>query len=377
MSTRRGWLVLFLVLTPGTLVYNASAAEDKSQPAQPEVKLGNVPKLKLSPRTALSPDEKEEIENLIRDLYDIDKPEDVVGLLESPFETVFLPVGRFGYFGERLPEKVKSSPAFRKLVEYGPRAMPFLLKSLDDNGTTGLLIKVEDPRRHPAASEMMWFETAVMGNPANPLEKRVLGLGVHCWPSMREPEPEIEAYRIKVGDVCFAALGQIVGRHYCPADHGGDAMNTGDIAITTPVHNPKVCAKVREIWASDNPAQRLFDSLLLDYATEGVFNGNSLDGWDTGGNFQIAAAMRLLYYFPKESAALIADRLDHLDVSATPDVDHFGAQCVKNGVRTNLFIEAVGWCKDPAIQKALGRMRARAKDRDVLAALDRAGVKSK
>ena len=50
---------------------------------------------------------------------------------------------------------------------------------------------------------------------------------------------------------------------------------------------------VREIWSSTNASQRLFDSLLFDYATPGVFNGESLDGWDVGSKLQCEAALRL------------------------------------------------------------------------------------
>jgi hypothetical protein len=67
----------------------------------------------------------------------------------------------------------------------------------------------------------------------------------------------------------------------------------------------RVCA----LWSSKDPAKKLLDSLLLDYATEGRFNGKSLDGWDEESNYQIEAAVRLLYYFPKETAPLIAARL--------------------------------------------------------------------
>ncbi len=138
--------------------------------------------------------------------------------------------------------------------------------------------------------------------------------------------------------------------------------------MNCPAHDAKLCAQVREIWKSKDPTKKLFDSLLADYATEGIFNGSSLDGWDEGSEFQCAAALRLLYYFPKESAQMIARRLDKLDVSEDGKVDAFMHRCVANGVRAHEFIRSVAWCQDKAIQAALVRLFRRAEDNDSLLA---------
>jgi hypothetical protein len=75
--------------------------------------------------------------------------------------------------------------------------------------------------------------------------------------------------------------------------------------------------RVREIWKSDDPSKRLLDSLLLDYATEAVTSkGESHHTGRLASKYQIEAAVRLLYYFPKETSPLIAARLQALDVKA-------------------------------------------------------------
>jgi len=83
--------------------------------------------------------------------------------------------------------------------------------------------------------------------------------------------------------------------------------------------------------------------------------------------------MRLLYYFPKESVPLIARRLDELDVSEADGME----RCVRNGVRADHLIDGIGWCRDTTIRKAMSRVLERAKDRDVLEALERSGFAKK
>src|SRR5262249_21288700 len=126
----------------------------------------------------------------------------------------------------------------------------------------------------------------------------------------REKEEHVTSYTVKVGDVCFVAIGQIVGRAYGAVRY----QPTACIVLNSPAHDPKLCAEVRSIWNAKNPRDKLFDSLLADYATEGVFNGKSLDGWGTASHFQCGAALRLLYYFATEASPLVAGRLDKLDV---------------------------------------------------------------
>jgi hypothetical protein len=126
--------------------------------------------------------------------------------------------------------------------------------------------------------------------------------------------------------------------------------------INSPTQDAKLCADVRAAWASKDPAQKLFDSLLIDYATEGSF----------GGHLQCGAATRLLYYFPKESAKLVAQRLEKLDVGN----GDYMRRAVANGVRAEVFLEAVAWCEEPEVRSAAAGVFRRAERlEEVLAAL--------
>jgi hypothetical protein len=137
------------------------------------------------------------------------------------------------------------------------------------------------------------------------------------------------------------------------------------------MRDAKLREQVRKIWSSEDPSRKLFESLLLDYATEGVFQGPSLDSWELGSDLQTEAAMRLLYYYPKQTAEMISDRLRRLDVKEPSDnggVDAFIRREVANGVRTAGFVEAVSWCTEPAIREAIRTIFETTSDTSVLLA---------
>jgi len=269
-----------------------------------------------------------------------------------------------------LDDKIQQSAALRELVEIGPEALPFLLDALDDR----------TPTKHTVRYGGMFGGRMPLGNelhpnPVNPIETGVLSK--RKSPRRDFPEASINHYTVKVGDVCFEALGQIMGRGYQAVRYQAvrHALR-GDIVINSPTRDAKLCAEVRAIWASKDPARRLLDSLLTDYATEGVWNGHSLDDWDDGSNLQVESALRLLYYFPLETVPLIAARLRSFDVVVKkddPGDDEWTRRQVRNGVRTDEFIEAVAWCRsrEPVIQEALAEIAKRTNDPGIREALGR------
>jgi hypothetical protein len=99
------------------------------------------------------------------------------------------------------------------------------------------------------------------------------------------------------------------------------------IDLNSPVHDQALAAQVRAVWTSENPAQHLFDSLLLDYA---------IGEQKSDATFQGDAAMRLVYYFPRETAQMFADRLRQLGAHAPPELT-----------------KAISWCQEPVLRAAL------------------------
>src|SRR5262249_19768158 len=104
-----------------------------------------------------------------------------------------------------LPDREKPSEALQRLVEIGPDALPFLLEALEDERPT--------KRRWARADGSPGFRDRLTGNLLNPLERRILS-----EKPAREDDGDLgrpkRLYALTIGDVCFVAIGQIVGRPY-------------------------------------------------------------------------------------------------------------------------------------------------------------------
>jgi hypothetical protein len=298
--------------------------------APPQVELHKVDSIKLEPQPLLTKEEEAHILGLIRNLAKIDSPD--FGLSPTLSGEAFAPVPAAQKAGAFLmtDHQLKQSNDFAELVKLGPKALPFLLRALDDQTPTKLVVNRD------FGFGGMWFANELSGNPGNVVEQKVLAI----VPKQEFPPQDkfLRSYTVKVGDVCFVIVGQIVGRSYEAVRY----QPTACIVLNSPTHDTNLARQVRTIWESQVPAQHLLDSLLLDYASRREFNSRSLDGWDVGGSLQAGAAMRLLYYYPRETTNLIAARLRGLVVSNDADADE--------------YIKAVVWSKEPAIQAELRRI---------------------
>jgi hypothetical protein len=318
------------------------------------------------------------IKKCIADLAKIDSPD--YGLSPTLNGEAFLPLPgqRWSHAGLLTNHRLKSSAALRALVRMGPDSLPFLLGALGDRTPTKLRLD------HEGGFGAMYLANELRGNPVNPLEARVLGLPRKR--GERRREGAIQTYTVKVGDVCLVAIGQIVGRRYQAVRY----QPTACIVVNSPTRDAELRKQVLAIWSSRDSARRLFDSLLLDYATEGKWKeGESFNPWDVGSNLQVAAAMRLLYYFPKETAALIARRLERLRVErigpekgprdTDKEMEAWMRREVANGARTEELVRAVSWCAEPAVRKAVRSIFERTGDLDILLAalpgIDRSDAK--
>jgi hypothetical protein len=354
---RKSCLTALLLLLAASTAAGATAPATAAAPAAGlPVKLGPVAKIQLPPTPPLSTAQRQHIKDLIDSFTQLDQPD--IGLSATLSGTSFAPLHQATLDTMALPDpRHQPSPAMIQLVTLGPDALPLLLASLDDQRPTRLLITHEGP------IGMMWFGGERDRNPLNPAETPTRPA------QAADPlhEPPLTSYTVKVGDVCFVAIGQIVGRAYEAVRY----QPTANIVINSPTTNAQLCAAVRAAWASDNPRQKLLDSLLTDYATQGIFNGASLDGWSQGSARQCTAARLLLFYFPTQTAPLIASRLATLDVKKPSlTMDDTIRRWVAQGVRPDDFIAAVAWCPAPAIRDAITAIFKRSGDLDcTLAAL--------
>jgi hypothetical protein len=302
------------------------------------VRLGKIPQLALGPRPQLNAKQVARIKECIARLADIESPD--YGLSPTMSGEAFLPLAgkRTSHAFLLTDHRLKSSQALQTLVEMGPDSLPFLLAALDDKTPTKL--KVE----HRSDFGGMWFANEMWGNPVNPVEVRVLG----PWKARRPRkgrEKHIKSYTVKVGDICLVAIGQVVGRGYQVVRY----QPTACIVINSSTEDAALRERVRAIWSSKDPARRLFDSLLLDYATEGNYKeGDSFDEWDVGSDLQVGAVLRLLYYYPKETTPLIARRLRGLHVErigrgpgsprSEQEIEAWARREVANGASTDHLV---------------------------------------
>lgn len=240
-----------------------------------------------------------------------------------------------GTHSHLLPaRRLAGNEALRRLEELGPRALPHLLAHLDDPRPTRLWFKAEE------RYGFLRLDRRAHGNPLNAREAAALGEWiVERWSSTVSDSESFKVdYEVKVGDLCFVALGQIVNRpHYA----AGRYQPSGHTSVTSPVEDPELAEMLRAAWGSNDPRRNLWESLLLDFRTRG-------QGTDT---LQTGAAARLAYYYPDSAAALLARRLDGLQGEEGWDpVARFF-----NGVDASELLDALCWCGHPVVAAAWQR----------------------
>lgn len=157
-------------------------------------------------------------------------------------------------------KKAPLSPLMRELVKRGTQSLPLLLAHLDDKRPTGIVLKGNNlsspiimsneypprdlhPDRRPKGTVSSFFEAAaVQGVP-----------GV-------EPFDETKIrYTIKVGDLCYVLVGQIVNRPY----HAARYQPTAITIVNSPVHVPSLAQACRQEWSGLTPELHR-QSLLKD-----------------------------------------------------------------------------------------------------------------
>jgi hypothetical protein len=232
---------------------------------------------------------------------------------------------------------LKKNAAFTSLVQLGPKAMPFLLESLDDNSPTKLVIGLDWG---------MWNGHEIYGNPFNLREAAVLPRLGAAPDFFDEPGLDAERYRVKVGDICFMAIGQITNRPYNAARF----LQYG-VVINSPVQDKELAADVRAIWGRTDYRRKLLESLLTDFDGRGP-SEHALD---------LGAATRLAYYFPELTEDAILHRLKDLEPSTLKASKGWYPW-------HDYFIRAISFSQQPKIREELLRVFGKTKDPQALLA---------
>lgn len=328
------------------------------------LRLREVPEVTPGERPRVDAESAERIKRLIADLANVERPVDESMILMG---WGFLPTdGQKESWGLRLVDHhMEWSPALQELVEIGPDALPYLLEALSDETRTRVCMEQDGAFGGMWHAREMWENPhRPFLNPFHPREEEVLRTEV---PPPRTDHDFVSRCTLTVGDLCYVAIGQIVGREYVALRY----QRTACYVINSPTHDPELADRVRRIWSSDDPRTMLFESLLRDFCTEDESPEESqrFDEYGLGSRLQNSAARRLLYYFPEESTPLIVERLQGLEVNAPADGPAGLNRCHRlNRVNTLEFIESVAWSDRPDVREALTGVFQRANEVEILVA---------
>jgi hypothetical protein len=266
-------LVLFFGLLLGTLIL--SAADSPTPPA--------------APRNA-------DAEKLIDQLVEVNT-ETVGANAKATTMSKFLandnpPVISSGLNSATLPP---TPPVMRKIVELGVAAVPSLLDHLTDARETKLVIMNPGIPSGPNAAALVgtrfgaiWYndeyDPRYRDDPSRaPANVNTLGQ------VPRGGGGPGDSYTVRVGDLCYVLLGQIVNRTLNVARYQG----TASAMINSPVQNPALAAAARQDWANLTPEQH--QASLEQDATGEAFHRLQFVNFRT----QHADALdRLAFYYP-------------------------------------------------------------------------------
>ena len=170
-----------------------------------------------------------------------------------------------GVLGSPAP---KTPPEMRELARRGVIVLPQLIAHLDDKRPTKLTIGND------------FFMFRYFSDEYDPKIRPKKG--------QRYPRKNLEnhfdgAYTVKIGEVCYALIGQIVNRSLTPVRY----QPSSGLVINSPIETPALIDRVKKDWSGLNVATHKI-SLITD-----AQSGNDL--WAFG-----PALVRLRFYYPDD-----------------------------------------------------------------------------
>ncbi len=217
---------------------------------------------------------------LIDELQKLDAQD--TGYSESVSGSSFLPLGHRSASVLLLSPTTPSreSDVMLSLAKLGSKAVPALLDHLDDNRRTKIVIRIN-------LSGFLGIEQDEGEKAEDANEDR-----------KRNPFATTAQYSLRVGDLCYVALGQIVNRNYTAVQY----IPSGMISITSVPHSKKLRADLKRQWGNFTSEKHLA-SLTKD------LNSRRGEGEDDDDSARVGASLRLAYYFPKEFESIAVEQL--------------------------------------------------------------------
>jgi hypothetical protein len=242
---------------------------------------------------------KSSINQLIDDLTEIDPQSP--GINSAAIYEGFIAetsAGRFsgGVLGIPTPTV---PPQMSELVRRGPLALPELIKHLDDKRPTKLEVGNKPSGKQVGVDAFAFMYFSDEYDPREPhwfSDKE--------WKSVPRPmEKNFEGrYTVKVVDVCYVLIGQIVNLRLLAVRYQPSA----GLVVNSPIEAPVLVEKVRGDWGSAD-GEMLKASLLADiHASSHPKRISKVAYTET---FVNPALQRLRLYFPDSYAALERDDL--------------------------------------------------------------------
>jgi hypothetical protein len=218
-------------------------------------------------------------EELIDSLCDLDSI--AVGLHPTAFSTGFLagdddPAFSGGVLGSQAPQP---NPAMKRLVQLGVDAIPALVAHISDKRPTRLKVGSQFPIMAKWFDEE--YDPRSRVNSDNPEGDQGRGVNGTVERSFDED------YVVKVGDVCYVLIGQIVNRNLLAVRY----QPSGCMVVNSPIESPILGERIARDWGTLTMRDHV-ESLTADLES-------SDSAW--GG---VSAFLRLRYYYPNELASL-------------------------------------------------------------------------
>jgi hypothetical protein len=202
-----------------------------------------------------------------------------------------------GFIAEDTPPRV--SPVMRELVRRGPEALPALVAHIGDQRPTKLEVgnaaATPSKGKPEPTSHVMWIQFSDEYDPRANEHPRV---------SLRPPSGEMlfeGNYTVRVGDICFVLIGQIVNRRLFVVDI--DYLpRYGVLIVNSPVRTPTLADRVKADWGPVD-VEGLKQSLLSDLHwadSVKVPSSHSMPNlrYDPAAVVAYGALRRLRLYFP-------------------------------------------------------------------------------
>lgn len=197
------------------------------------------------------------------------------------------------------PPPPKVPPQMSELVRRGPPELPELIKHLDDRRATKLEVGNKAPGNQIGVDAFMfmyfsdeydsrvphWFDEEEWKRGPRPMEKAFTG-----------------TYTVKVADVCYVLIGQIVNRQLLAVRY----QPSGGLIVNSPIEVPSLAERVRNDWGNAD-AETLRQSLLEDIRA--THQPKRISRADNTPRFVNPALARLRFYFPTTYGALRGDDL--------------------------------------------------------------------